>query len=230
MTVEYTSSMRGVIAKMWIEPERDINKFLNPKCNNNYNQIKRFVSKTICVPEDEIEDFIMDYHETLVRLVWPTEEIDGKRVSTSTIFYDKDDSDQEFLRRVKNRLWSFCTYYNRKKLTRPNIFVSLNVENVSNDGDEDQDYTLDISSGEDLEKSYIGNQILKSFIEEFEQKIRERTTHENKEDVVCAAKRIVLEGMYNKEAIAGTSLRVWEFGESSRLIEEILKEMKPNYV
>lgn len=211
--IERTSNMRAVIAYTWFDPERNFDSFYS----KNEKQVRIFARDTLRVPTDKLDDFVMDYFMSAFKSVW---------------VYNHDypltqDDDSEFLRRVKNRLWSFSSGWKLRQSVRNEEFISIEQSFFE---DEEGGNELQIPTEFTLERELEGRQALSDFFIELKERIWEEIPEVDREKVYEVYFYMLSQETTCSEAIKNCTISTPCFYLYRSLMKEIIENMKESYI
>lgn len=212
--IERTSSIRGILAYTWFDPDRDFVKFFK----NNEKRVYAFARDTMRVPSAEIDDFVMTYFESAYKHVW----------LCKPMYPNKDDDDSEFIRRVKNRLWSYSSGWKTKASLQKDRLVHID-QMVYDDGEGGESNIFDIPSNFTLEREIEGQQNVKKFLNELETQLKEAVPGEDGENLFKAYSYMFHNESTCTEAIRESGIKARIFHMHRSTYKNILENIKNSY-
>lgn len=223
--ITLTSSNRAVIARMFIKPERNLDLFLDSRSNANYEQLMFYFTNYLHYSEEDAEDLISNYYISLMTNVWPYEIVDGVKMNTSKQYVnDEDPSDQEFLRRVKNRLWSFVSTRQRSEKSKPEM---ESLERGTGSDSEETSYVP--IAPDDTEREYIIRELFKDFLDELVYEIHNNFTPTQAAKLEATYLYLIQNESTSAEAIRATDISRTQFFETAPKMKSIINSLKDKY-
>lgn len=211
--IDCTSSIRGTLAYTWFHPTRDFSKFYI----DNQKAIKKFAKETVYVDVDELDDFLMTYLESAYRCVW----------NSKPIYPNELDSDQEFIRRVKNRLWSFCSAWLTKKARKEVDMISLDAPI---DEDSEESYVHEVVSPFTLEHEINSSASIGRFFEALNRNLDVEFEEHEAEMIKKVFAYRFTEECTIQEALRHYGLTSYDYYMHNKRITAIMNHLKPQFI